>query len=169
MREFQMDDLDLTARFFIPELLMALDLEFLNSNPDMTEYVAMLEGWDYHLSRDSIAATIYQVWLLKLVQNCIISSLPLSVGSYIAFEDRWIQLLEDYLVGSTQLDWLMEDSHSEIDGRMTEALLDTITELQLTYGFDTSLWEWGRVNKAIFPHPSGVANLIGAGSHTWGG
>ena len=169
MRGFQMDDLDMPARFFIPKLLDALGGNFTEANPEISGYIELIAEWDYHLSKDSIAATIYQVWILKLIQNCINNRLPSGVTGYIAYEDRWIQILEDYLEGETELDWLEPDNEYEIHNRMGAAFLDAITELQSTFGFDSSFWKWGDVNEAIFPHPSGEANLIGAGSHRWGG
>jgi penicillin amidase len=169
MRNFQMDDVDLTARFFVPELLEAITNEAGNIPEGLSEYIDPLSEWDYRLAIDSVGATIYQVWLLKLIQSCMAEGLPSDDSSYLAFEDRWIPLLEDYIRGETNLDWLRGDSSAAIDHRLVTSLDQAIGELQSALGPDTINWQWGDVNQAVFPHPSGVENLIGAGSHPWGG
>ena len=169
MREFQMDDLDPTGRIFVPKLLAAII--DVSNEPDgaLSGYVDILSEWDYRLSEDSVAATIYQVWLLKLVQNCIMDGLPPNDTSYFSYEDRWLPLLEEYINGETSLDWLIDDSAEKIDQRLVESLEEAVNDLQSRLGPDTSNWQWGDINRAVFPHPSGVENIIGAGTHPWGG
>ncbi|MCX6646162.1 MAG: penicillin acylase family protein, partial [bacterium] len=169
MRNFQMDDVDLTARFFVPELLEAIANEAGNIPEGLSGYIDPLSGWDYRLAKDSVTATIYQVWLLKLIQSCMDQGLPPGDSSYLAYEDRWIPILEDYIRGETNLDWLKGDSSAAIDHRLVTSLDQAVGELQSALGPDTINWQWGDVNQSVFPHPSGVENLIGAGSHPWGG
>jgi penicillin amidase len=169
MREFQMDDLDISARIFIPKLLEACGAREDVLDAGLNEYARLLEGWDYCLSRDSIEATIYQIWLLKLIQSCTNNKIGSDQGAYISYEDRWIQVLEDYVNGESKLSWLEGESGDEIQKRLTDSLDGAIQELESSLGSDSSLWQWGEVNQAVFPHPSGDENIVGAGSHPWGG
>jgi len=168
MQYMQLDDLDTSGRVFIPLLMEAWE----RSGDDFQElspYIGMLSGWDQCLSSDSIAASIYQLWLIKLVQSCIISAQPYSVRYYISFEDRWLPVLHDYLDGHAEPALLAGDDVDLRDQKVLAALRDAIRRLQNEVGQDQQQWAWGQLNRAIFPHPSGQAAIIGGGSHPFGG
>jgi penicillin amidase len=50
-----------------------------------------------------------------------------------------------------------------------DSFQDAISVLESRIGSDRGNWRWGAVNRAVFPHPSGQAALIGGGTHEWGG
>jgi penicillin amidase len=168
MREIQMDDVDTTARFFVPAILGAWDREG-SAYPGLAADVEMLRGWDYRLNESSVAATLYQVWLIELARGAIVDHLRQDSSTYLGYEDRWLPLLEAYLGGNGSLPWLDSDNRSARDKHVLDALQATIARLRNEIGVDPRSWAWGSVHSAVFPHPSGMAQLIGGGSHPWGG
>ncbi len=167
-RLMQMDDLDMTARDFVPILLDAWSRSG-DHYPGLEDHMSVMTDWDYHLGPDSVAATFYQLWILELVQTCIIDFFPYHLTTYIGFEDRWLPVIQTYLEGETDLSWLMADTQVERDARALESFEDAIDRLQREAGSDPDGWLWGDLNLAVFPHPSGEAVLIGGGSHRFGG
>jgi len=168
MRLMQMDDVDTTARVFVPALLASWEREG-GDYPELLEHVSLLRGWDYRLAMDSIPASLYQLWLIELVQSCIMPEVKYGLSSYLGYVDRWLPLLEDYVRGESDLDWLEDDTAVERDRRLLDALESTVERLRREVGSDVSKWTWGELNQAIFPHPSGMALFVGGGTHPWGG
>lgn len=168
MRLIQMDDLDVTARVFIPALLAAWDRAGADY-PDLADAVLIVQEWDLRLSEESVGATIYQLWLIELAESCTTDHISYRLALYTSYEDRWLPVLEDYVAGKTDIPWLEDDDEGTRDHRVLDSLRRAIERLEREAGPDQSGWAWGDVHKAVFPHPSGVAALIGGGSHPWGG
>jgi len=167
MKAMQMDDLDGSARIFVPALLEAWDgageeFEWIG------EYVEMLREWDCHLSIDSVEASLFQLWMIELADSTINSRLPFTSNSYLYFVDRWMQVLEEYVVGESNLEWFADDTTEIIDMNLLVSFSDAVERLKTEVGDDQSEWKWGNLNHAVFPHPSGVEMMSG-GSHPWGG
>jgi penicillin amidase len=168
MRQIQMDDVDTTGRVFVPAILGAWD-RVGTDYPGLADQVERLRGWDYRLNETSVAATLYQVWIIEFGKLCVMNHLSASAGSYIGYPDRWLPILQDYLAGTSILPWLASDDQGARDRAVLDALASTVVRLQTEVGPDPESWAWGQVHYAIFPHPSGMATLIGAGSYPWGG
>jgi len=128
----------------------------------------MMLSWDYRLSKDSVAASLYQLWMIELADNTLNSRLPYVSYSYLYFEDRWIQLLEEYVTGNSNFVWFENETETDIDRNLLTSFSDAVDRLKNEIGDDQSLWKWGDLNQAVFPHPSGV-EMISGGRHPWGG
>ncbi len=168
MRSMQMDDLDPTAEVFVPAILASWERAG-ESHAGLSTYMEDLSGWDGRLSKDSIPASIYQLWIIELVQTCIMGHVPSHLAAYLAYEDRWLPLLEEYVNGASTLDWLGTDTQEIRDEKILDALDTAVQKLRQEVGSDETAWTWGDLNKAIFPHPSGMTAIIGGGTHPWGG
>ena len=167
MKRIQMDDLDTSARIFVPALLDAWSRTG-EEYESIGEYLEMMLSWDYRLSKDSVAASLYQLWMIELADNTLNSRLPYVSYSYLYFEDRWIQLLEEYVTGNSNFVWFENETETDIDRNLLTSFSDAVDRLKNEIGDDQSLWKWGDLNQAVFPHPSGV-EMISGGRHPWGG
>jgi len=168
MRLIQMDDLDLEAPILVPELVDAWGRHSDNYPEEFEYYMMILSGWDYHLSMDSIAPTLYQLWLTEMGRILYVDNMAWTNRQYLQYIDRWVPLLEEYLNGESSVEWLMDNDQTVRDTKVLDAFTAAIDKLKREVGDDPVEWLWGDLNLATFPHPSGVATLIGGGNHRWG-
>ncbi|MFH1676568.1 MAG: penicillin acylase family protein, partial [bacterium] len=168
MRAIQIDVLDISVRETVPFILQAWESKG-SEFPDEGRYISYFQNWDFKFTEDSIAASLYQFWLIEFVNDLIISHIPNALSSYIAYQDQWQLKIFDYLGGKTDLDWLKSDDENARDEKILSAFARAIERLKNEAGPDEESWAWGNIHKSVWPHPSGVENLIGAGSRPWGG
>jgi penicillin G amidase len=153
----------------IPGLEVARRLARLRPR-DQREVAAIerLRSWDGRMSPDSVAATIYQAFMLRLAREVARE----------AIEDRdlverWLDRSNSGFVNHVTSPWrwqshllgLWEEGDEGLIGRSWDefaldslrAALDYLTD---RFGADPEEWRWGRVHRMTFPHPLGGANAL---------
>ncbi|MGI8460111.1 MAG: penicillin acylase family protein [Solirubrobacterales bacterium] len=159
----QLDDLS------IPGLEVAHRLSRLHAR-DQREVSAIerLRSWDGRMSRDSVAATIYQAFTIRLAREVarhVIRDRDLS--------ERWLDRSTTGFTNHVTSPWrwqthlmkLWEEGDDELIGRSWDELaLDSLRGaldyLADRYGAEPEAWRWGRVHRMKFPHPLGEANPL---------
>ena len=118
----------------------------------------MLVGWNFVLDKESVPATIYEYWALKLG--------PLAFGPRVP---------EAAKTSVTQYDmrrvitWMKTPDKAygarPVEGRnaiLVEALTQAVADLTKKKGDDMAAWKWGDLHTADFVHP--LAGAPGAAS-----
>lgn len=136
------------------------------SDPLSVRALEYLRRWDYRLTSESVAATIYVALRQRLLQNVFGPRLGTLLGGYIgstapegiagsAYPSR---------VGGYLLDLLRRADPSWLAGQTTfaswdelkrESLAQTVLELRAKLGDDMDSWRWGRLHQLRFEHPLG--------------
>lgn len=130
----QYDEVSLPARELIPFL------KYLQSpDPDVQNAQAMLLSWDYVLSKDSVAAPIYEIWVNQLHQNVFALYVPPEARALFGQGTRvvLIELLQS------------------LDGRdavVMQSLAEAVDFLKRTLGDDMSQWQWGNLHHMTYEH-----------------
>jgi penicillin amidase len=146
----QYDELSLPAQQLVP-LLKGLT----SPDPNVTAALGILQNWNFVLSKDSVAATIYELWVNALNPNVVAVYVPASVRS---------------IFGSLVLTKLVElvsspDSAfgaNPIAGRnavLLTSLSQAVAQAQTLLGSDMSKWQWGKLhNETLYHVLSGAVN-----------
>ncbi len=126
--------------------------------------LALVRDWDFVVSADSVAATIYEATqhfaLRRLLEPQLGALTPhfMGVGFHpvvepiaMGFFDRAPLLLVEILTADDRA-WL-PDGRVALLGRALAAALDW---LETTLGADVAQWQWGRLHQAAFKHPLGA-------------
>jgi penicillin amidase len=157
----QTDDLSL------PGLEVARRLARLRAR-DQREVSAIerLRSWDGRMSRDSIAASIYQAFTIQLAREFARAA----IGDR-DLAERWLDRSATGFTNHVTSPWrwqtrlmdLWEEGDAELVGRPWDDLaLDSLRAaldyLADRFGPDPAAWRWGRVHRMTFPHPLGEAN-----------
>ncbi|MFI5027838.1 MAG: penicillin acylase family protein [Solirubrobacterales bacterium] len=127
-----------------------------------------LRSWNGRLDPESIAATIYQAFLLRLareVARCAIGDRDLA--------ERWLDRADNGFTAHVTSPWrwhshlmkLWAEGDAELIGRpwdelVLESLARALDDLSDRFGPDPEGWRWGRVHEMEFPHPLGEANPL---------
>ena len=153
----------------IPGLEVARRLARLRPR-DQREVAAIerLRSWDGRMSRDSVAATIYQAFTVRLAREVARAA----IGDRDLVE-RWLDRSTSGFINHVTSPWRWQsrllDLWSEGDpelvgGPWDELVLDSLRAaldyLGDRFGADPAAWRWGRVHRMTFPHPLGEANPV---------
>ena len=139
----QFDELSIPARTLVPMLA-----GLTSTDPEVTDALNRLRSWNYVESTDSVAATIFELWLPRVLTRVSNTVVPQSARSLIGTLSRPVVFARlaapDATFGS-----------APIAGRNT-ALLETLkaamTDLRARQGNDVAAWNWGALHHIKFDH-----------------
>ena len=138
--------------------------------PEQRELSAIerLRSWDGRLDPDSVAATIYEAFLLRLAREVARAT----IGDRDLCE-RWLDRADNGFLPHVTSFWrwhshlmkLWEEGDEGLIGRpwdelVLEALAGALDELGDRFGPDPEGWRWGQVHEMEFVHPLGEANPL---------
>jgi penicillin amidase len=135
------------------------EARFVNAWKRWEEVLTALKNWDFDENTDSIGATIFNVLLIKLMENLFKDELGSSLyEAYSSIQIFAIRALEMVLEkGSSS--WVDDVSTPEkieiLDDRITLSFNETVEFLTRVLGEDVSKWRWGRLHTLTFTHPLG--------------
>ena len=130
--------------------------------------VEMLRSWDGRLGPDSVAASIYQAFLLRLAREVARAS----IGDR-DLAERWLDRADNGFIAHVTSPWRwhshLMDLWAEADATLVgrpwdELVLDSLRggldDLETRFGRDPEGWRWGDVHEMQFMHPLGAANPL---------
>jgi penicillin amidase len=128
--------------------------------------IERLRSWHGRLDPDSIAATIYQAFLLRLAREVARTA----IGDRDLCE-RWLDRADNGFLAHVASPWRWHShlmklwGEEELIGRpwdelALESLAGALDDLTDRFGPDPEGWRWGRVHEMEFPHPLGAANPL---------
>jgi penicillin amidase len=144
------------AAELMPLMLSVMDQRFTAEPEAPTRDI--LAQWDYRMSAQSAAATIYETTYLHLLENIFRDELgPALYRRYIGltvFAPRALR----HILRTGRSVWL-----DDVDTPLTETLADVVekslrqalTDLRSRFGADVARWTWGRLHTLTFHHPLG--------------
>ncbi len=125
-----------------------------------------LRSWDGRLDADSIAASIYQAFTMRLAREVARAA----IGDR-DLAERWLDRSDSGFIAHVTSPWrwhshllaLWEEGDAGLIGRpwddlVRDALRGALDDLEDRFGPDPERWRWGRVHKLVFPHVLGEAN-----------
>jgi penicillin G amidase len=137
---------------------------------DQREVAAIerLKSWDGRLTADSVPASIYQAFTMRLAREVTRSAIRDR-----DLAERWLDRSDSGFVSHVTSPWrwhshllaLWEECDEQLVGRSWEQLaLDALRagldDLEDRLGSDVEGWRWGRLHRLEFPHVIGQANPV---------
>ncbi|MDE3229278.1 MAG: penicillin acylase family protein, partial [Chloroflexota bacterium] len=119
----------------------------------------LLHGWDFRMTRQSVAASVYEIAAGNLARATIEPTLGKRLyGVYQSNVDSSeIYSVLINLIAQPTPPFFGARSDSQItadrDKAIAKALADAYDSLQKRFGPDTSTWQWGTIHTATFAHP----------------
>ncbi len=129
---------------------------------DQRELAAIerLRSWDGRMGTESIAATIYQAFTLRLAREVTRAA----IGDR-DLADRWLDRADNGFIAHVTSPWrwhshllaLWAEADETLVGRpwdelVLDALRAALDDLGSRFGSDQEAWRWGRVHPLEFPH-----------------
>jgi penicillin G amidase len=130
--------------------------------------IERLRSWDGKMDADSVPATIYQAFTLRLAREVARSA----IGDR-DLAERWLDRAQNGFMAHVAAPWrwqshllaLWDEGDEELIGRpwdelARDALRGALDDLEGEFGTDPDGWGWGKVHRLDFPHSLGVANRL---------
>ncbi|HBE43815.1 MAG TPA: hypothetical protein DDW27_21995 [Bacteroidales bacterium] len=129
-------------------------------NPAETRAFKILQEWDYNMSADKIAPTIFEFFTISFAKNLLgddlnelYNQLPGSIKDYYIY-----RIL---VTGSDQfVDDITTSVTETLDDIIFRSFRDEIKTLSESYGDDTGNWIWGNIHKFELVHPLGTVKIL---------
>ena len=129
------------------------------SGGDAARAAGLLQGWDYRMTRDSVAASMFEVAAGDLARETMEPVLGKKLydvyQSNTSASDIYSVLinLTAMPVGPFFGIRSAGDANTSRDKAVAKAMSDAYAQLQARFGPDTSTWHWGALHTATFAHP----------------
>ena len=133
-----------------------------------TQAIERLRSWDGWMRPESVAATIYQAFMLRLGREFARAA----IGDR-DLSERWLDRADNGFTAHVTSPWrwqshlldLWEEGDAVLIGRswadlVLDALRGALDDLGDRFGPDPEGWRWGRVHEMEFPHALGGANPL---------
>ena len=133
-----------------------------------TAAIERLRSWDGRMSPDSIAATIYQAFTLRLAREVAREAIRDR-----DLAERWLDRADNGFIAHVTAPWrwqahllgLWREGDESLTGRpwdelALDALRRALDDLEARFGDEPGAWRWGRAHPLVFRHPLGAANPV---------
>jgi penicillin amidase len=154
-QRIQADVVSVPATILAPRFVTAGD----EAGGDAAKAAALLQGWNGAMTRDSVAASVYEVTTGMLARETIEPVLGKKLyGVYQTNTDA--STIYSVLISLVEAPvppfFGVEGPQNAVNARdvaVAKALRDAYDQLSATYGSDTAKWTWGSMHTATFAHP----------------
>lgn len=144
------DSYSMRAESYVPLLL-----ELAVDDADMNQALDYLRQWDYQERRDSVGASIFEIFYMQLAHNVLADDVGEDNVSDVHQAIYFHRLANDPAAR-----WWDDITTPEVETRediLTRSLQDAIIWLKENRGGDMKSWTWGSLHQATF-----VSNPLGA-------
>lgn len=141
--QMQMDTLSLLAIRF-----HSLFVDLASNDPDVNAALAYLQTWDWHLSQESVAATLFELFRFRLVHLMFDDELGSENVDRLTTLSCFHQLAQD--PASTWWESACTRLASSRNEILLQALANTVDWCKKHFGDDMKQWQWGRLHTLTF-------------------
>lgn len=148
-RAIQLDTRSLAATEMLPSLR-----SIVPTRPLERQALSILEDWNGETSVDSVAASLFHVWLREF-DAAIVGTLSArwSVDLPHPTLRRYVQMLQRGSEWCSAVQPSAADALAACQAIATVAFRRAVDALKNTAGEDPAEWRWGRFHQAVFEHP----------------
>lgn len=145
-------------------------------SPFAGEALEFLATWDFILSKESIATTIYQQFLTRLIKNMYEDELGKHLfHDYVILANVPLRVTLR-LIQQEHSSWFDDIRTTEVETRddiIRKSLAEAVGATRLQLGDDTKHWQWGSLHTLVLQHPFGLQQpldkVFSLGPYPYGG
>jgi penicillin amidase len=173
MKKWQADNIDNSAKFFVP-LILGIDSEQAgNQQARVQDVQNKLSSWNYTMLRDWVEPTIYRFWLCEFRENTFKDEWEL-VGLADDMDYPQFHVLEYFVANNATVRWFDDNTTSQVESIMDialQSLLDAFEEIEEELGTSNiEKWVWGDFHRLYVDHTAGLDALsANSDGYPWDG
>ncbi len=159
----QSDQFSKHAQFLMPTILKALP-EFKQDTQLKTYVCHCLQTWDLKLSTESVAPTIFEIFLIQFYKNIFQDELgDTLISDFLELPSIPIRVT-DNLISQETSDWFDNIKTPDIKETLPDIVLtsleETIDYIRSNFGETVYQWRWGKIHTVTFEHMLGQKNPV---------
>ena len=146
----QTDSYSLTAEDWVPYLA---DLDLPANNGEIQASVQLLQEWDYQERRDSVAASVFEIFYWYLLQETLGDELGEEGSDLYLGHGLSTRVLMNRLAQDETNAWWDDVNTAELETRddiLARSMTNAVSWLAQNHGRDVSGWTWGQLHQATF-------------------
>ena len=156
MMRLQMDQQNLYAREFLPNLLTSIKSK--DHDGKYADIIKLLEEWDMIDAKESGAPLVFHTLMVKLQEVLFKDQMPEDMYKLMSGKFNITdQLLRSAYAGDKSI-WMEEQGG--VDTTIYKAFELTVAQLEDQFGQNVSKWQWGDFHQLTFDHTLGSASPI---------
>jgi len=132
-------------------------------NDKEKEALKKLEDWNFELTRESVAASVFEILYRKVCENLIKDELSPDLFTALKGQ-RW--LLENLIMNiqsEKSSGWIDDKTSSEtetFEAIVIRSFKETVADLTAELGENPENWNWGKIHTFTLGHPLGVVSIL---------
>ncbi|WP_321369097.1 penicillin acylase family protein [uncultured Draconibacterium sp.] len=149
------------------EQMTAIFVESLRkqTNLNETEQAAFnkLKSWDYNLTRESQAASIFEILYRRSMENLVKDELSPELFRGMSGQKMLLENLMINLLAEGKSEWtdnVMTEEVESFDDVVVLSFQETVEELTTALGNNVDEWNWGKIHSFTLSHPLGVVDIL---------
>ncbi len=122
-----------------------------------------LEEWNFELTRESVAASVFEILYRKVCENLIKDDLTPEMFTALLGQRILLENLIMNIMPEKTSEWIDDKSTSEtetFDDIVTRSFKETVADLTTEQGKNMEDWKWGKIHTFKIGHPLGVVNIL---------
>ena len=150
------------AEYFTPILLSALK-SGSNLSGTGKDALALLVNWNYELTRESQAATVFEVLFRKVIENLIKDDLTPELFTLLKGQKQLVENLMVNVVSDSSSEWIDDKTtpqKEDLNFIILRSFNETVEDLTKELGSNTEFWNWGKLHTFTISHPLGVVKVL---------
>jgi penicillin amidase len=161
--QLQLDQKSGLAQKHLPLILNAIDSNKLQVKLEK-EGFDILKKWDGSYDKENIAASIFETYYEKLIENIFSDELGEELYDRLIKAYKITRLALDKIVERKSSNWLdntdTEDYTESLNDIIEKSYKDAIHYLQQKYGDKIGSWKWGNIHKLTLKHPLSKVKIL---------
>jgi penicillin amidase len=161
--KLQLDQKSKLAERYLPLILNAIESNKLQLKLEK-EGFEMLKKWDGSYSKENIAASIFETYYEKLIENIFSDELGEELYNRLLKAYKVVRISLDKIVERKSSKWMdninTEDYTESLNDIIEESYKDAISYLQQKYGDKIELWKWGNIHQFTLKHPLSTVKIL---------
>jgi penicillin amidase len=147
---------------YVPLFLEAL-VKDANWNGNEAEARGKLENWDFKLTKESQAASIFEILYRKTMENLIVDDVDSVLFQSFKNERVLVENLLINIVDEKTSEWIddkrtpQKETFSDI---VIRSFRETVKDLTVSLGKDVENWQWGKIHSFTLYHPLGSVKIL---------
>ena len=140
------------------DILVPLVCEIPTDTDPLRRAVKTLCEWDRQVTKDSSAATLYELTFFYLMKNTYSDDLGDLYPDYAERFGTFLYSGMDLLIHQPQARWWDDVQTPVVETRtdiLRRSVQDAVADARQRLGTDSSRWQWGKLHQAVFVHALG--------------
>ncbi len=150
------------AERMVPEFLPALQT-ISNWSETQSAALKLLKNWDFVMSRESQAASVFEILYRKTIENLIKDDVSPEHFKALMGQKMLIENLMLNVLPEKNSAWIDDKSTPETEtfnDIVIRSFKETVSDLTAQFGENPDTWDWGKLHTFTIKHPLGVVPVL---------